>query len=95
MTLQALETASWHHQAIRQVAPVLRVVAHAPDGTIEAVESHDHSWLIAVQWHPELTAHRDPAQQRLFGVLVAAATARPQAQCLLHGASQRTVHSRE
>jgi putative glutamine amidotransferase len=64
---------SWHHQAIRQPAPGLEVVATAPDGTIEAVELKDHPWLIAVQWHPELTAEKDPAQQRLFDALVAAA----------------------
>lgn len=63
---------SWHHQAIRTLAPGLEAVAHAPDGTIEAVEMRAHPWLIAVQWHPELTAARDPAQQRLFDALVAA-----------------------
>ena len=61
---------SWHHQAIRQPAPGLEVVATAPDGTIEAVELPAHPWLIAVQWHPELTAATDPAQQRLFDALV-------------------------
>lgn len=61
---------SWHHQAIRTVAPGLEVVARAPDGTIEAVEAPAHPWLIAVQWHPELTAQRDPQQQRLFDALV-------------------------
>lgn len=64
---------SWHHQAIRVAAPGLEVVASAPDGTIEAVESSKHPWLIGVQWHPELTAEREPAQQRLFDALVVAA----------------------
>lgn len=64
---------SWHHQAIRTVAPGLQVVARAPDGTIEAVEQPSHPWLIAVQWHPELTAATDPVQQRLFDALVNAA----------------------
>lgn len=64
---------SWHHQAIRATAPGLEVVATAPDGTIEAVELAGHPWLIAVQWHPELTAEREPSQQRLFDALVAAA----------------------
>lgn len=68
---------SWHHQAIRATAPGLEVVATAPDGTIEAVELSSHPWLIAVQWHPELTAERDPAQQRLFDALVSAAKRGP------------------
>lgn len=67
---------SWHHQALRQPAPALTVVAHAPDGTIEAVEHPDHPWLIGVQWHPEMTAAHDPTQQRLFDELVAVARAR-------------------
>jgi putative glutamine amidotransferase len=65
---------SWHHQAIRKPAPGFEVVGTAPDGTIEAVELPAHPWLIAVQWHPELTAETDPAQQRLFDALTAAAT---------------------
>ena len=63
---------SWHHQAIRRVAPRFEVVARAPDGTIEGLEMPSHPWLIAVQWHPELTAAEDPVQQRLFDALVEA-----------------------
>ena len=62
--------ASVHHQAIRKVAPMLEVVGKALDGTIEAVEMKGHPWLIAVQWHPELTSAGDPIQQRLFDALV-------------------------
>ena len=69
------ECASWHHQALKDVAPGLKVVAHAPDGTIEAVELPGHPWLVAVQWHPELTAGNDPIQQRLFEALVEVAGA--------------------
>ncbi|HWA12531.1 MAG TPA: gamma-glutamyl-gamma-aminobutyrate hydrolase family protein [Burkholderiales bacterium] len=70
--LEELHVSSWHHQALRGVARGLEAVAHAPDGTIEAVEMTDHPWLVAVQWHPELTAATDPLQQRLFDALVAA-----------------------
>lgn len=62
--------ASWHHQAIRQPATSLRPVAWAPDGVIEGVEMPDHPWILAVQWHPELTAANDPLQQRLFEWLI-------------------------
>ncbi|HET7559855.1 MAG TPA: gamma-glutamyl-gamma-aminobutyrate hydrolase family protein, partial [Limnochordia bacterium] len=64
------EPASWHHQAVRALAPGLVAAAHAPDGTIEAVERPGHPWLLAVQWHPELTAAKDPIQQRLFDAFV-------------------------
>jgi len=66
------EISSWHHQALNRVADPWKVVAHAPDGVIEAVECHQHPWLYAVQWHPELTAAKDPSQQRLFDKLVTA-----------------------
>lgn len=65
--------ASWHHQAIRDLAAPLQAAAHAPDGTIEAVEMPEHAWLVGVQWHPELTAANDPTQQQLFDVFVKAA----------------------
>lgn len=67
---------SWHHQAVRRLAPGLRSVAQAPDGTIEAVEYPDHPWLIGVQWHPELAADQEPLHQKLFDELVKAASER-------------------
>lgn len=67
---------SWHHQAIRRLAPGLKVVAHAPDKTIEAIELPDHPWLIGVQWHPELAAEDVPLHQKLFDELIRAASER-------------------
>ena len=64
------EIASWHHQAIRKVPAPLQVVATAADGTVEAVESSAYR-MLAVQWHPEITAAVDPVQQRLFDRFVA------------------------
>lgn len=63
---------SWHHQAIRTLAPALVVAALAEDGTIEGVEAPNHPWLIATQWHPEMSAATDPRQQRLFDEFIAA-----------------------
>jgi len=69
-----IEAASWHHQAVDRVADAFRVVGHAPDGTIEAMEMPGHPWLLMVQWHPEITAAEDQAQQRLFDGIVRAAS---------------------
>lgn len=71
-----MQPMSWHHQGVRRLADGLQAVARAPDGTIEAVELPGQPWLLAVQWHPELSAHEDPAQQRLFDALVANAMQR-------------------
>ena len=44
---------SFHHQAVKQPGPHLRVAAVAPDGIIEAVESTEMKSVVGVQWHPE------------------------------------------
>lgn len=71
----ALRVNSFHHQAVRNPAPGLRVTATASDGVIEAMESDDQQrWLLAVQWHPEeFHAAADSADQRLFAALAEAA----------------------
>jgi putative glutamine amidotransferase len=71
-----LVTNSFHHQAIRDLAPGLTVTARADDGVIEGVESSEKDeWLLAVQWHPEeFHEEYDSPDQRLFQALIAAAT---------------------
>jgi gamma-glutamyl-gamma-aminobutyrate hydrolase PuuD len=44
---------SHHHQGFGKVGKGLRVVAHADDGTIEAVEDPTHRFALGVLWHPE------------------------------------------
>jgi putative glutamine amidotransferase len=60
---------SHHHQALARIGRGLRPVGWTEDGLVEAVELSD-GWLLGVQWHPEETADRDPAQQGLFDALV-------------------------
>jgi putative glutamine amidotransferase len=66
------EVNSFHHQAIRNLAPGLRVTARAPDGEIEGVETAEGApWLLGVQWHPEEFHHHDGAPDHgLFHALV-------------------------
>jgi putative glutamine amidotransferase len=47
----ALMVNSLHHQAVKRVAPRLRVTARSPDGVVEALEDGDR--VVAVQCHPE------------------------------------------
>ncbi|QDY81313.1 gamma-glutamyl-gamma-aminobutyrate hydrolase family protein [Streptomyces qinzhouensis] len=71
--------ASCHHrQRVGLLGDGLRVTARAADGTAEALELVGaQDWLTAVQWHPEDTAHDDPAQQRIFDAFVRAAAGTP------------------
>lgn len=74
-----LRVNSVHHQAIDRVAGSLRVVATAPDGTIEAVESAPDSgwWCVGVQWHPEeLTDCPESGATSLFAAFAEAVRAR-------------------
>lgn len=65
---------SWHHQALKRIAPNLTVVAQAPDGIIEAVEVDGHRFAIGVQWHPEWLYRNQPEMKRLFTALVEASS---------------------
>jgi putative glutamine amidotransferase len=60
-----VEVNSLHHQAIKDVAPPLRITGRSEDGVIEAVEAPDRRFLLAVQWHPEEFA-QTPWVARLF-----------------------------
>jgi putative glutamine amidotransferase len=70
---------SFHHQAIRDLAPALIATGWSEDGLIEAVESGEgQPWMLAVQWHPEeMYAETDAPDHGLFKALIerAAATA--------------------
>jgi putative glutamine amidotransferase len=56
-----------HHQALRDVAPSLRVVGRAPDGVVEAVEGVGAGFVLGVQCHPEeLWERADPRWARVF-----------------------------
>lgn len=68
-TARPVRCHSYHHQALDRVAEGLKVVGRHDDGTIEAVEAVDKTWVVGVQWHPEDSADADPEQQRLFEAL--------------------------
>lgn len=65
-----VEIVSWHHQAVDRLGEGLDAIAWSEDGVVEAMELEGNPNLLAVQWHPELSAAQDPTQQRLFDRLV-------------------------
>ncbi len=68
-----IEVNSLHHQAVDELAPSLRATAYAPDGVVEAVETRDDWWVLAVQWHPEeLIDDSKPWDRAIFATFAAA-----------------------
>lgn len=72
-TLEAVTGASTfmvntvHGQAIRDLAPGLKVEAMADDDTIEAVSVENaKDFALAVQWHPEWKAWEDAPSTKIF-----------------------------
>ncbi len=61
---------TFHHQAVARPGEGVRVVGRAPDGVVEAVEVEKCTFVIGVQWHPELLS---TPHDRLFVALVGAA----------------------
>ena len=54
---------SYHHQAVKDIAPLFRAVAFAEDSLIEAIELADtsqHPFILGLQWHPEAMELTNP-----------------------------------
>ncbi|HEX6054138.1 MAG TPA: gamma-glutamyl-gamma-aminobutyrate hydrolase family protein [Gemmatimonadaceae bacterium] len=64
---------SMHHQGIKALATPLAPTATAPDGLIEAAEAANESFMVGVQWHPEVFETGDPNTAPLFREFVDAA----------------------
>ena len=60
-----------HHQAIRNPGKGLVINATATDGLIEGIESTKHSFVLGVQWHPEVLAQRSPTHRKIFSSFIA------------------------
>lgn len=61
---------SMHHQAVDILGSGLQAAAYSPDGFVEAICFSDYPLCLAVQWHPEHMAARNPEQQRIFNAFV-------------------------
>ena len=61
---------SYHHQAVKKAAKSVEVLAWADDETVEALAVKDKSFILAVQWHPELNYKTDADSMKLIGYFV-------------------------
>lgn len=57
---------SYHHQAIKELAPSLRSMAVAKDGIIEAIYMPSKKFVWAVQWHPELNFQKEESSRQIM-----------------------------
>ncbi|MCI8837163.1 MAG: gamma-glutamyl-gamma-aminobutyrate hydrolase family protein [Hungatella sp.] len=57
---------SCHHQAVRELAPALRVMAVSDDGLAEAVYAPEKTFVWGVQWHPEFSHPVDENSRKIF-----------------------------
>ena len=64
---------SYHHQAVRSLAPGLEAMAESSDGIVEALYYPEAKFLWAVQWHPEFSFRTDENSRLIFKAFVQAA----------------------
>lgn len=64
--VETIPVNSYHHQAVKDLAPGLKAAAWAPDGLVEAVELPGKRFVAAVQWHPEFSWKTDANSREIF-----------------------------
>ena len=70
---QEFEVNSLHWQGVDRLGDGLVVEARAPDGLIEAMSVEGSaSFALAIQWHPEWNALKDPVSRAIFTAFGAA-----------------------
>lgn len=73
----AVETNSFHHQGIKDIAPGLQLGGTASDGMVEAIWNPEMRFGLGVQWHPEMLQAEHDDQAKLFRALIEAASLVP------------------
>lgn len=67
---ERIQVNSYHHQAVKELAPQLRAMAASPDGLVEAVYMPTQKFLWAVQWHPEFSYKTDVNSRKIFEAFI-------------------------
>ncbi len=58
---------SHHHQAVAMLGNNLKAAAYAADGVVECIQdTRNGSYVVGVQWHPELSWRMDALSRGLF-----------------------------
>lgn len=70
---EIMKVNSFHHQAVKDVAPDFIVTSRAADGVVESIEHISHPFAVGVQWHPECMWENNDEHLKLFEAFVEAA----------------------
>lgn len=68
----SVRTNSYHHQAVDRLGEGLRAVGWSRDGVVEAVQNTSGSFVLGVQWHPEMSFQSHPEHIAPFRAFMAA-----------------------
>lgn len=66
----SIQTNSFHHQAVKDIAPNFIANAWSKDGVIEGIEMQGNAFVLGVQWHPEGMYKKHPAMVKLFKAFI-------------------------
>ena len=67
-----IRTDSYHHQGVDKVGKELKAIAWTQDGLVESVEGTGKTFVLGVQWHPEMSYAKYPEQLTPFTAFVEA-----------------------
>lgn len=70
---KSIRVNSYHHQAVKDLAKELTVMAYSEDALVEAIYMPSRKFIWAVQWHPELSYKSDDDSKKIFRAFVQAA----------------------
>lgn len=65
---------SYHHQAVKKLAPGFSIAASAADGVIEAIFRTDKRFVLGVQWHPERDLGEIPDNIKIISAFIKVCT---------------------
>lgn len=63
---------SYHHQAVRDLAQSLEVMAVSEDGLVEAAAMPGKRFVLGVQWHPEFSYEVEESSRAIAQAFVGA-----------------------
>lgn len=67
---ETLPVNSYHHQAVKELAPGLKAMAYSEDGLVEAIYMPTKKFVWALQWHPEFSFKSDANSRKIFEAFI-------------------------